>query len=258
MFSYGLKLWTVNDNYIDAAIKLFNKKIYSYIELYVIPDSVNIYKGLWTELKEKYEIDFILHAPHYREGLNLSKKDFFEKNIKLAEETLKFADLLGCEIVIFHPGINGSEEETVRQLNIINDKRIVIENKPYYSLIDNLICNGYSPEKIKYITKNTKTGFCLDIGHAICASNALKKEKYNFINEFIKLKPKLFHLSDGDINSVYDRHDGIGKGNYDFKKILKLIPAASKVTIEVNKGYKDKLDDFEEDIIKLKEICKRF
>ncbi|MFH1644461.1 MAG: TIM barrel protein, partial [bacterium] len=202
------------------------------------------------------EIPFIIHAAHSAKGLNLAKKEFLNNNLKLAQEAFKFADDLKAETVIFHPGIEGDIKETVRQLKKIKDPRIIVENKPYYGIYDNVICNGNSPEEIKFVIDETGIGFCLDLGHAIYSANAQKIDPFFYIEEFLKLKPKMFHISDGDMNGVYDEHKNIGKGSFDLRQILNLIPNDSMISVETNKNYEDSLKDFEQDIANLKKIEK--
>lgn len=249
-FKFGLKLWSTNVNYIEETKKLFNNNLFNYIELYTMPGTYKDYIEYWKNL----EIPFYIHAPHFGSGLNLSDKIKEKSNLKFAEEAIKFTDKLKSDIIIFHPGINGSIDETKRQLSLLNDKRIVIENKPYYGLNNIGICIGSSFEEISNIIENTGVGFCLDIGHAICSANARRIEPLDFFKKFFKLNPKLFHLTDGDYNSEYDKHLHFGKGNYPIKDIIKLIPNDSFITIESEKKYIDKLDDFIEDINYLKNI----
>ncbi len=250
MYQFGLKLWSINKNYIDEAVRLYNSGIYEYIELYTVSGSYNDFIYLWCKL----DIPYIVHAPHSLGGLNLAKKEDKYRNLKLIEEVLKFADTLKANIIIFHPGIDGDIENTVLILNEVNDNRIVIENKPYFSLLDNLICNGHSPEEIQFIMDNAKIGFCLDIGHAICSANAKKVDQLTYLKEFLKLNPSIYHLTDGYYESVYDRHDHFEEGNYDIKKILKLIPSDSLLTIETDKNFEDRLSDFRQDIIFLRNL----
>jgi sugar phosphate isomerase/epimerase len=245
MYKFGLKLWSTNENYVADAVRLYNEGFYHYVELYIIPDSFNKCINLWTNL----DIPYIIHAPHFRNGMNLAKKEYFDINMKLAEETKKFADELNANIIIYHPGIAGDLEETVRQLNIINDNRIIIENKPYYTVLnDGNICNGHSHEEIKYILDNTNTGFCLDIGHCFCSANAKKIEPMEYLRQFLTLNPKLFHLTDNDYNSPIDKHYHFGQGNFNVKKIFSVLPSDVSITIETNKDFKDNLSDFEKDI----------
>lgn len=67
----GLKIWSTNTNYLKDAIKLFDKGYYKYIELFVLPGSYRHYIKFWKDLR----IPFIIHAPHYREGMNLADKE---------------------------------------------------------------------------------------------------------------------------------------------------------------------------------------
>ena len=51
MYKLGLKLWSINtDNYLKEAIKLYNQGIYDYIELYVVPGSLE-HLSKWETLK---------------------------------------------------------------------------------------------------------------------------------------------------------------------------------------------------------------
>ncbi len=244
MFELGLKLWINNENYINEAISLFEQGIYQYLELYIIAETNDSHVSLWKDLN----IPLIVHAPHYMDGLNLAQKEHKVNNISLIKMTQDIADLLKADKIIVHPGVGGDIRETARQLSEINDPRILIENKPYHGLIKGLICNGAKVEEIKYILDNINVGFCLDIGHAIVAANAFKADPIVYLKEFIKLEPKMFHLTDGDYSSVYDKHDHFGQGNYNIKAILDVLPKDSQLTLETIKSHKDSLADFVEDI----------
>lgn len=250
MFKFGLKLWSINECYVEEALRLLDEKYFDFIELYIIPGSYEKYSGIWT----KINVPYVIHAPHFREGLNLAKPEKKDKNLIYANESIKFANLLNSEVIIFHPGISGEVEETIRQINNLNDKRIVIENKPYYALQDGLICNGNSVEEIKLIINNTNIGFCLDIGHAFCSANARNILPLAYLKEFINLNPKIFHLTDGDICSIFDKHEHFGNGNYNIKEILNILPYDSMITVETVKNSKESLVDFQEDITYLRKI----
>lgn len=243
MRQFGLKLWSTNKNYIEEAQKLYKSGMFQYIELYAVPDSYDDTIKLWSKLN----IPYVIHAPHFLGGLNLAKKENKGMNFKLAEETIRFADKLRAGIIIFHPGVDGDINETVSQLNEIKDNRVIIENKPYFTIDRVLICNGNSPEDIKFITDNTGLGFCLDAGHAVYSANTRKIAAMDYLKEFVKLKPRIYHFSDGDYNGIYDRHDHFGKGSFPLKRILNILPADCKITIESAKGSEHNLDDFAED-----------
>ncbi len=258
MRKYGLKLWSINENYIQPARSLYEKGVYDYIELYAIPDSFDTFASKWAELN----IPYIIHGPHFMHGVNFSLKEKEKSNIELVNQALKYADILKAEKIIFHPGIKGDYKETARQLKNIKDDRIIIENKPYnvavakngLSLED--VCVGHDYNQLSYILAESNKGFCLDIGHAICASNSLKKEYKEFLKSLISLKPYMYHISDGEIKGVYDKHYNIGKGTYDFKTIFSLLPKSTTISIETEKSSKEHLNDFVEDVKLLKEFSK--
>ena len=250
MIKLGLKLWSINECYIEEAHRLYKENYFDFIELYIIPNSYNKYADIWSNIK----IPFVIHAPHFREGFNLAKPEKETVNLLYANESLKFADLLDSKIIIFHPGIAGSIEETVKQINLIDDRRIVIENKPYYALQDELICNGNSVEEVKYIINNANIGFCLDVGHAFCSANARNIPPLPYLKEFINLNPKIYHLTDGDICSIFDKHEHFGNGNYNIKEILNILPDECMITIETVKDSKTSLIDFQNDIEFLRNI----
>ncbi len=255
MIYFGLKLWSINENYIKEAISLYKQGIYNYIELYTVPDSYNNFIDLWKTL----DIPYIIHAPHYYGGLNLARKENKDKNIRLIGEVIKFADSLKARYIIFHPGVAGDINETVLQLNEIADSRILIENKPYYALKDGLVCNGSSPEEIKFIMEMANVGLCLDMGHAICSANVYKIDPLDYIKGFINLKPMMYHLTDGDYTGLYDSHKHFGIGNLPVKAILDILPLNCYITIETEKNSQDSLSDFVEDIEYLRRVnCDRF
>lgn len=258
MYKFGLKLWSVNKNYIDIAKKLYDENIYDYIELYAIPLSFDEYAHLWKSLG----IPYIIHGPHFMHGINFSSKEKLQDNMKLAYEALKYADYLNADKIIFHPGIKGDYKETSRQIKMINDERILVENKPYHVAVETEslslsdVCVGYSPEQIKYILQESGAGLCLDIGHGICAANSLNIDYVSFLKEFISLNPYMYHISDGKITGTQDKHYNIGKGSFDFNMLFSLIPENAVISVETEKSSKDNLDDFICDMKLLRNVSK--
>jgi deoxyribonuclease-4 len=250
MLNVGLKLWSINNNYIAQAERLYKEGLYQYIELYAVPGSYKEHISFWENLA----VPFIVHAPHIAHGMNLAKKENMKVNLALADESKKYADGLGSDTIIIHSGVNGETVETARQLVIINDGRFVIENTPYYGLIENTICNGNSIEEIAFITRETGSKFCFDVGHGICSANAKKIDPIDYIKRFMDLKPHMYHLSDGSYGSVYDRHDNFGKGDYPLKKIVKMLPPECSITVETEKESQEHLDDYAVDVHYLKNL----
>ena len=245
MHKLGLKLWSINENYIKEAVRLYEKGIYRYIELTVVPGSYDKFINLWKSL----DIPYVIHAPNFLNGgLNFAKRESLDKNFEMVNETLRFADKLEAKTIIFHPGVSGNIKETALQMGKIKDSRVVVENKPHRALGGKLICNGYSPFEIKLVIENAGVGFCFDIGHAINSANSQKIDPWKYLDDFNRLHPKIYHLSDGNFDSIYDEHIHLGKGNCDINRILKLIPLGGFVTVETAKDFKDSLVDFEKDV----------
>ena len=248
MQKLGLKLWSTNDFYIKSAVDLYENKIFDYLELYVVPGSATKYLSKWKELK----FPMILHAPHSQAGFNLSLRDMELNNRSMISEVEIFRKALNPKKVIFHPGINGSMEETIRQVKIFKNefpglfKLAVMENKPKMG-IKGEVCVGASPEEMRKFLDETGLGFCLDMGHAICYATWKSAEYKNIIDQFIKFNPGIYHLSDGDMHSPTDMHLNFGKGNLNLQKIISLIPKNAYVSIETNKKSQSDLDDFKED-----------
>ncbi len=247
MIQIGLKLWSTNKNYVAEAVRLYEKGVYQYIELTAVPGSFVEYAQIWAQVKDLLKVPFVIHAPHFAQKMNLADSNCFENNKILVHETLQLADLVDATFVIFHPGIGGKTEETVRQLKLFFDSRMVIENKPYI-VPGGLVCNGYAPEEIDFIMQETGIGFCFDAGHAICAANAQKIDQIAYIKKFLALKPRMFHLTDGDWQGMYDQHDHLGHASFKLKDIVALYPSDGMLTLETVHDFQDSLRDFERDV----------
>jgi sugar phosphate isomerase/epimerase len=247
MYKFGLKLWSTNtDYYFEEARRLYANGIFSYVELYVIPDTLDTIEK-WKTLG----IPVNLHCPHFLHGFNLADRKKEEFNRYVYDQVKQFADELNSEYIVFHSGVDGEIEETARQLKAFSDLRTVIENKPYKPRpeVNGLRCCGSTIEEIKYILAEVGCGFCLDIGHAVCSANSQKIDKWEYIKKFNELKPSLYHLTDMENeDSEYDSHVHIGKGQADIKRALSFIDSGYMVTVETEKNHERELGDFETDI----------
>ena len=240
----GLKLWSTNlNNYAKEALRLFEQGHYSYLELYAVPGTLNTIKE-WKAL----DIPYTLHCPHFAHGFNLSKQDYKDSNKRIFDEVRKFADELNVDYIIIHSGIDGDVVETARQLKALNEPRALIENKPYKAapiIAEGKTCVGYSPEQIELIKSESGCGFCLDFNHAICAANSFKQNHIDYLKDFMKLKPDMFHLSDlPDDKSEYDSHHHLGQGKVELKSLAQFMNINSKVSLETAKNSKTSLEDF--------------
>lgn len=253
MYQIGLKLWSTNtDTYLREAERLYADGFFSYIELYVVPGSLECLPA-WKTVK----IPFLIHNAHFMQHFNLADRERAESNRKIYEETRRFADALNARWIIFHGGIDGNIEETARQLSAFREPRALIENKPFRALPNRMggnFCRGYDIAELKRVMDASGCGFCLDFGHAVCAANSLRREPYSYIEELMTLNPAMYHLTDvNDMTSEYDSHPHLGKGTLDLNRIQNLIPDSAYVTVETEKTSSTQLTDFRDDILFLLE-----
>ena len=242
----GLKLWSTNGSYFDEAVRVIRGGHCQFVELFSVPGSFGETIAVWERLQKETQIEFVVHAPHFVSGLNLSDPSAWPRNRELATEAFRFADVLGCDMVVFHPGVGGRLDETIRQVSLLDDPRFVIENKPKTGL-NGEVCVGYAPAEIERILAETRCRFCLDFGHAIYAANAVGTQPLVFIDGFLPLKPDLYHLTDGDFAGRRDVHDRYGHGSFPLPDLIARIPHRAMVTNEAKRGADNRLDDFVDD-----------
>lgn len=244
MVKLGLKIGSKDVQYTRELQEYFEKGIFQYIELFAISGTFEDTIAYWKQ----FDIPFGIHAPHSVAGLNLADTQNRTINKAKITESIKFADELKAEYIIFHSGTNGTSDETICQLTPFADERFLIENKPIKGL-DGKFCVGTDFREIKSIIDGIGKGigFCLDFGHAICAANTLKKDPIEFINDLCKLKPRVFHLTDGDYKSEFDSHLHYGEGSYPLKKLFSMVPSTGMVTNEAKRAVNKDLSTFLED-----------
>lgn len=193
---FGLKLWSTNVHLVDEAIELIENRVFDYIELFVVPGSSI----------EPFEIDipFTIHAAHEKFGTNIADDDATKYTLPNIMEAIEWANFLNADNVIIHSG-HGNIENAIEFLEDNADERLLIENVPKHGLSDEKMI-GYTPSQIEIITKAGNCGFCLDFGHAIKAAISQKRNYRDYISEFLKLEPKMFHISDGNLETELDEH----------------------------------------------------
>lgn len=248
MLNLGLKLYSSNVFYIPKAIALHAEGVFQYIELYVEPGNLAEYLPGWKKL----DIPIVLHSPHSGSGFNFSLKECEARNREKIAEVDVFHTELHPRWVIFHSGTNGTVDETIRQLTMFKKEfpavfeAAVVENKPRKGLKGEF-CIGASPEELDMITSETGLGFCLDFGHAICYAATIKNDYLAVIDRFMRLRPAMFHISDGFIASETDNHLHFGDGDFPVGNLLGIMPASSWLSIETQKDEQQNLEDFRKD-----------
>lgn len=228
----GLKVWSINKNFLNKVNILFNTKKISYVEIYIIPGTINAD----SSILKKLQAPVIIHVPYFAHGFNLQDLSNIDKNVSYIKESIRAADLTNALYIIMHPGLNGTIENIKNFLEKVNDKRIILENMARAGIYGdrNLLS---SPQEMREIMALTKKSFCLDFSHAYKSACSLNKDPKSLIKEFMGLEPKMFHLCDGHSNMEKDEHLNLGEGNFDLSFCKEcIIKSDSKmVTIEVPK-----------------------
>lgn len=206
-YKLGIKLFSTNTQLVDEAVQLVRDGVFSYIELYTPYESFNSTKDAYQFL----DIPFVIHAPHFGNGVNLSDSKLRDSNRRRLEDTFQFADMLDASHIIVHGGFGGSMDELISQCTELNDSRLVLENIPRIG-INNEDCIGYSYEQLhQAVNSEAFSGMVLDIGHAVCAANAQNISWRHLITQFLSLSPVIFHLSDGYTDGLKDIHLSLDK-----------------------------------------------
>jgi len=246
----GLKLYSTDTSLIDHALRIQEEGFYDYIELYIVPGSYEQVISDWTLLT----IPFIIHAPHSFHGINLAEADMWKNNQHHFKEAQLFADSLCADTIIVHGGNNGSFVEALRQITLLDEQRIALENKPKYGQ-KREICCGWSPAQFRQaVDDGFSNAFVLDFAHAACAANSMNIDTMEIVREFAEFKPKVFHLSDGDNSSEIDIHLNLGTGSLDLAGFLSVVPDGALMTIETPRNQSNGLEDFVKDVSFLRKV----
>lgn len=239
----GLKLWSINtDFYYEEAKKLYNQGYFDYIELYVVPNTVDTL-AKWKRL----DIPFILHAPHTAHGLNLANKLKRNENTIIVEQVKQFTEKLNALYTIFHGGLDGTTEELIFQFTQLNYPNALLENKPLIPLIKTKYkqCRGATLTELSQILAQCSCGFCLDFVHAICAANSQKINPYSYIENLLAFNPKVFHISNmSSHSSEQDEHFPLLSGELNIQELCNFLPQYAYITIETQHQNKYNLNNF--------------
>ncbi len=210
---FGLKLWSTNTGLIQEAETLIQKGVFQYIELLVVPE---------TDISffQKAHVPYVIHVPHENWGVNIGNSANADYSKEILENCIQWADALKATCIVFHPGF-GDLESATNFLKGVSDKRIVIENMPKVGMHGERMI-GVDKEEMQQLMMN-KFGFCLDLGHAMKAALSLKKDYKKYIAELLDLRPAVFHLSNGSLQSERDEHLNIQEGDYDIAFLLSCI-----------------------------------
>ncbi len=236
----GLKLYSTDTTLIENALRIQEEGFFDYIELYIVPGSYEKTIECW----KSFNCPFVIHAPHSIHGFNLAQAEKWEINYQNFYHSKLFSDTFNSDIIIVHGGNNGSFNETIRQIKLLNENKIVLENKPKVGL-QNEQCVGCTPSEFHLASEaGILHGTVLDFVHAVCTANSLGIDKMEIIRDFMVFNPKIFHIADGYTSSEKDIHLNLGKGNLNLAEFLSVIPHGGLVTIETPHDKFRGLEDF--------------
>ena len=259
MRNFGLKVYSIdfikNIEFAKDAEKALKEGKFGYMELFALPDSfdktkesVAVFKGIKT----------IIHAPHAKFDLNPSEPELFKENQHKLYDSQRFADMLGAEMIILHPGFGHDAagfDENIRQFKAFKEPRIAVENLPLICSSTHHELQGVTPLEIKRFMDEVECKFCLDFSHAICGANSFKRDVYEVLGEFKSLKPSMYHLCDGDMADIDDAHLHYGDGNYDLKRLVKDYTSENAlITMETGHGIPSSVKPWLDDLAYIQKL----
>ncbi len=102
-------------------------------------------------------------------------------------------------------------------------------------------------EDNRLLIKINDIGLCLYLNHAAKAAVGLGVDYQEYIQDFLMLDPKMFHISDGTLTNEKDEHLNIGEGDYDIGFLMNCVNRSELgyVTLETPRT---KLSSLEEDL----------
>jgi sugar phosphate isomerase/epimerase len=239
----GIKLKTNEFNLLPEIYE--NQDLVDFIEVLIPPDFTS--DDLITI--KNFNLPYSIHFPHFTKKIDFGNAKQSRYNQKLIERVNSFENMFDqlrplCYIVHPESGDIQLSMENIKKLRI---KPLAIENMPY-----KFKAGGYrlahDPKALEpYFDKKSALELCLDLNHVIKTAICLSLDYIELIKKFIMLKnPIHFHIADGNLNSEFDEHLGIGEGNYDIhgiKRILLDIETPLYLTFETPRINKENIED---------------
>ncbi len=224
----GIKLWSINDNLYEEAIRLFETGAIDFVELLYVPGQIK-------NIEKLQKLEVILHGPTSRQGYSFGD-DQFARNKKVLFEMIELSNQLNSKYMILHPEF-GTVKNFIKLLGLINNEKFMVENMPFYGMNDTKELIAYNYSDIKKIMDECGLGFCLDLAHAAKTAIALHLDYKEFIKMLFLLGPKIAHVSDGRFDNRIDEHLDLGTGDFDmiFFKSLISNSLVEYLTFEVSK-----------------------
>ncbi len=249
----GLKIWSINQESFTKLAQFCRKRLIDYVELYIVPGSFDEKK-----LSALRGIPIIFHGPTYNQNFSITNKDrVFSESI---DSIRKFASFFDEKRIIFHPGyVMDKKRDNIQGLienlgELMQEFEIILENAPALGYKDNIRLVISRPEDYDEVIKKTGCRFCLDFGHAVAASNTHRIDMMEFVRQFQKLAPYMYHLSDSRKEKEVDEHLHLGEGDLPLKELVGLIPEGAYLSLETPKTDFLNLSEDLENLKKLRRL----
>ncbi len=246
-FSIGGKLYSKNYEFFEEF-----GRIYDFIEVLIEPD-VNLNALFEAVSLSKKPIR--IHAAHQYFGFNPANPKKFEVSKKILEKAILAAEKFNCASIVVHPGfeeegisLEKAKRNTIEFFRLYFDKRLAIENCPYYRVFESTRYSLSSPNDFKEIKKAVPINLTLDFSHAISTANCLSQEPLEFIKEFIGFKPALCHLSGIEMDSKKDAHLHLFEVENKFEYIALIKSLANLPPITLETKYRSPIEYHKRDV----------
>jgi hypothetical protein len=210
MIKCGIKLWTNNTRLFPDATDGYKNKFFDFVELYhnaskeVNPDNLKFLKEIPVTIHNTYDSGF-------------HEFEIGTKQLDIWGKTKQLADYFESPHIIIHPGKSSSLDEFRKNLEKIDDSRILIENMAGLDLDGNLTL-GYDLPQLEKLRQ--LKGICFDFEKAVKSACYQKIGYKEFISDSLKsLKPFYFHISGGNKDNCRDEHGNLWESNFDLKWI---------------------------------------
>ncbi len=184
------------------------------------------------DLASSHGTKFTVHSPILDMNIASANSRFRSLSVRLVNESLDHAALVGASVVVVHPGSSSPLDDYYRgthwRHNIASLRKIVshAEDVGVVAAIENMPCHVRaflkSPGEFRLLEE---LGFDLkitfDIGHANTTSN---------LREYVdSLKARIVHVHIHDNRGSYDEHLVAGKGTVDWDYLRSSL-SFSKIT----------------------------
>lgn len=237
----GVENAPINAHKIEAtAFALFTKNQRQWEAKPLSQESIHQFKENCK--KHGYEAKHILPHDSYLINLGHPEKEPLEKSRNAFIGEMQRCELLGLELLNFHPGshLNKTTEEKCLQIIAESINIALNQTKGVVAVIENTAGQGFNLgftfEQLKniidHVEDKSRVGVCIDTCHAYSAGYEIKTtEGFNSVfQEFDEIVGfeylRGMHLNDSkkEFGSRVDRHDSLGKGTIGiglFKNIMK-------------------------------------